>query len=403
VGTPYDRSGWDVLFQRCAEITQSDAGQQLMNILRQFWGGRLWSLIRKEVAQILRNKQLLTLLIIPPTLQLLIYGFALNPDVHNLKLGIVDYAQTADSRGLVSAFTNNQIFTPEQFLFSEKELATQVETGALTAGVVIPPKFSRRLANQENAEIQILVDGVDANTAGIASGYLAQMVQQFSFNRLDNPQPLPITTEVTFLYNPGLNSSWFFVPGVMGLVLTLIGTIVSSITVVREKDTGTLEQLLMTPAAEWEILLSKIVPLFVLLMGDVMLALTLGRVIFNLPFRGSFPLFMGLSGLYVFVGISVGILLATLCQSQQQVVLTTFFINLPMVQLSGAIAPIETMPPFFQSLSWFNPLRHYIAIVRGILLKGVGIEALWQNMLMLVAFVVVLFAISTNRFRKQLS
>jgi ABC-2 type transport system permease protein len=373
-----------------------------MKFLYQFFGGRLWSLIRKEIAQILRNRQLIVLLIIPPTLQLLIYGFALNPDVHNLKLGVVDYAQTADSRELVSAFTDNRIFIPQQFFLSEKELATQVETGALTAGVVIPPEFSRRLANQENTDLQIFVDGVDANTAGIASGYLSQMVQQFALNRLGNAPTLPITTEVTFLYNPGLISSWFFVPGVMGLVLTLIGTIVSSITVVREKDTGTLEQLLMTPAAEWEILLSKILPLFVLLMGDVLLALTLGRVIFNLPFQGSFLLFMGLSGLYVFVGISVGILLATLCQSQQQVVLTTFFINLPMVQLSGAIAPIETMPPFFQSLSWFNPLRHYIAIVRGILLKGVGIEALWENMMMLLAFVIVLFAISTNRFRKQL-
>jgi ABC-2 type transport system permease protein len=376
---------------------------KLMKFLNQFFEGRLWSLVRKEIAQILRNKQLIVLLIIPPTLQLLVYGFALNPDVRHLKLGIVDYAQTADSRELVSAFTDNQIFIPQQFLFSEKALATQVETGALTAGVVIPPEFSRRLANAENAEIQILVDGVDANTAGIASGYLAQMVQQYALTRLGNMQTLPIQTEVTFLYNPGLASSWFFVPGVMGLVLTLIGTIVSSITVVREKDTGTLEQLLMTPAAEWEILLSKIVPLFVLLMGDVLLALTLGRVIFSLPFRGSFILFMMLSGLYVFVGISVGILLATVCQSQQQVVLTTFFINLPMVQLSGAIAPIETMPPFFQSLSWVNPLRHYIAIVRGILLKGVGLEALWGNALMLGVFVVVLFAVSTNRFRKQLS
>jgi ABC-2 type transport system permease protein len=376
---------------------------KLMKFLNQFFEGRLWSLVRKEIAQILRNKQLIVLLIIPPTLQLLVYGFALNPDVRHLKLGIVDYAQTADSHELVSAFTDNQIFIPQQFLFSEKALATQVETGALTAGVVIPPEFSRRLANAENAEIQILVDGVDANTAGIASGYLAQMVQQYALTRLGNMQTLPIQTEVTFLYNPGLASSWFFVPGVMGLVLTLIGTIVSSITVVREKDTGTLEQLLMTPAAEWEILLSKIVPLFVLLMGDVLLALTLGRVIFSLPFRGSFILFMMLSGLYVFVGISVGILLATVCQSQQQVVLTTFFINLPMVQLSGAIAPIETMPPFFQSLSWVNPLRHYIAIVRGILLKGVGLEALWGNALMLGVFVVVLFAVSTNRFRKQLS
>jgi ABC-2 type transport system permease protein len=159
----------------------------------------------------------------------------------------------------------------------------------------------------------------------------------------------------------------------------------------------------MTPASAWEILLAKVVPLFILLLGDVLLALTIGKVIFNVPFRGNFFLFMALASLYIFVSIGVGIMLATLCQSQQQVVLTTFFINLPMVQLSGAIAPIETMPPFFQYLSLFNPLRHYIAIIRGILLKGVGLEVLWVHVLALIGFAVILLTISAKRFRDQLS
>jgi ABC-2 type transport system permease protein len=374
--------------------------------LRQFFASRFWALVRKEINQILRNKQLLVLLIVPPTLQLLIYGFALNPDVHHLKLGVVDYARSADSRELVSALTENQIFDAKSALFSETELAKQVEAGSLTAGIVIPPEFSRDLAAGKPADIQVVIDGVDANTAGIASGYINQIVRQFSQQHLSSGQlnpdfVAPINTQVIFLYNPGLTSSWFFVPGVMGLVLTLIGSIVSSVTVVREKDTGTLEQLLMTPAEAWEILLAKVVPLFTLLIGDVLLALTIGRVIFNVPFRGNFLLFMGLSGLYVFVGIGVGIMLATVCQSQQQVVLTTFFINLPMVQLSGAIAPIETMPTFFQYLSLMNPLRHYIAIIRGILLKGVGMESLWVHALALTGFAVVLLSVSTYRFRKQ--
>jgi ABC-2 type transport system permease protein len=374
-----------------------------MNFIETFFASRFWSLVQKEIRQILRNKQLIILLIVPPTIQLLVYGFALNPDVHNLRLGVVDYAQTADSRGLVSAFTENRIFRLEQPLFNETALGRSVETGRLDAGVVIPPDFSRNLAKNKTSEIQILIDGVNANTAGIASGYISQMVQQYSRNLAPTPITPPIATQVIFLYNPGLTSSWFFVPGVMGLVLTLIGSIVSAITVVKEKDTGTLEQLLMTPANAGEILIAKVVPLFFLLMGDVLLALTLGRVIFSIPFRGSLILFLGLSGLYVFVGIGIGIMLATLCQSQQQVVLTTFFINLPMVQTSGAIAPIETMPPFFQTLSWFNPLRHYITIVRGILLKGVGLEALWMHVLMLAGFAVILLAVSTRQFRRQLS
>jgi ABC-2 type transport system permease protein len=370
-------------------------------MLRKFFASRFWALVSKEISQILRNKQLLVLLIIPPTLQLLIYGFALNPDVHHLKLGVVDYARTADSRELIAALTENRVFDAEATLLSETELAKRVETGTLTAGMIIPPEFSRNIANSETADIQVIIDGVDANTAGIASGYINQIVQQFSQQHLQPVPIIPLSTQVIFFYNQGLTSSWFFVPGVMGLVLTLIGSIVSSVTVVREKDTGTLEQLLMTPAEAWEILLAKVVPLFGLLMGDVLLALTIGRVIFNVPFRGNFFLFMGLSGLYVFVGIGVGIMLATICQSQQQVVLTTFFINLPMVQLSGAIAPIETMPKFFQYLSLMNPLRHYIAIVRGILLKGVGMEALWVHALALAGFAVILLAVSTTRFRDQ--
>ncbi|XHX80362.1 MAG: ABC transporter permease [Stenomitos frigidus ULC029] len=371
--------------------------------LKRFFDSRFLALVKKEVNQILRNKQLLILLVIPPTLQLLLYGFALNPDVHDLKLGVVDYANVSASRELVSALTANRIFVVEAYPATEQALSRQVETGKLTAGIVIPPTFRRSLSQGKTAEIQAFIDGVDANTAGIASGYMTQMLRQFNFSLSGIQANLPVKPEVIFLYNPGLTSSWFFVPGVMGLVLTLIGSLVSAVTVVREKDTGTLEQLLMTPAKAWEILLAKVVPLFVLLMGDVFLALSLGRLVFELPFRGSLLLFAVLSGLYVFVGIGVGIMLATISKSQQQVVLTAFFINLPMVQMSGAIAPIETMPTFFQVVSLLNPLRHYITIVRGILLKGVGLEALWMHALALAVIAIVLLTISVNQFRSQLS
>ena len=372
-------------------------------MLNWLFASRFYALVRKEINQILRDKQLIILLIFPPTIQLLIYGFALNPDIHYLKMGVVDYARSQESRELISAFTENRIFTLEKILSSEKELGQQVEQGKLTVGIVIPPELNRDLAKDKPSEIQVLIDGVDANTAGIANGYASQIVRQYSLKLAGQSLSPPIDTHVTFLYNPGLASSWFFVPGVIGLVLTLIGSIVSSIALVREKDTGTLEQLLMTPAEPWEILVSKIVPLFVLLMGDVFLALGIGSFVFGIPFQGSFFLFIVLSGLYLFVGIGIGIMLATVCQSQQQVVLTTFFINLPMVQLSGAIAPIETMPEFFYYLSWFNPLRHYVAIVRSILLKGIGLEALWMHVISLAIFAVVLLTISARQFRSQLS
>jgi len=293
--------------------------------LTRFLDSSFWALTLKEVNQILRNKQLIFLLIFPPTVQLLIFGFALSPEVHFIKLGVVDYAHSQTSRDLVAALTENRIFVAQNFSSSEKELGNQVRRGDVTVGLVIPPQFDRQLAAGRSAEIQVLVDGVDANTAGIASGYFSQIVGQFSRQLNPNPNPNLIRPEVSFLYNPGLISSWFFVPGVLGTVLTLTSSLVSSATVVREKDTGTLEQLLMTPAEAWEILLAKIVPLFVLLMGDVLLALTVAKVVFNVPFRGSFPLFLLVSALYVCVGISIGILLATVSKNQQQVVLTSFF------------------------------------------------------------------------------
>ena len=374
-----------------------------MNLIKRILNSRFWTLAIKEINQILRNKQSLVLLVIPPTVQLLIYGFALNPDVHYIKLGIVDYANTYESRELVSALTINRVFVAEQHLSNAQELGEQVREGKLTAGLVIPPEFKRNLSQDKPAEVQVLVDGVDANTAGIAQGYLRQIIGQYSRQLSANQAPALVTTQTTFLYNPGLVSSWFFVPGVLGLVLTLISSLVSSVTVVREKDTGTLEQLLMTPAEAWEILLAKIVPLFVLLMGDVFLALSVGRLVFGVPFRGYFPLFLGLSALYLFVGIGIGIMLATVCRTQQQVVLTSFFVNLPLIQLSGAIAPIESMPTVFKYLSLLNPLRHYVAIVRGILLKGVGLGVLWPNAIALLFFAVVLLSVSINRFRTQLS
>jgi ABC-2 type transport system permease protein len=372
-----------------------------MKFIFRIFDNLFWTLVKKEINQIRRNRALMIMLTVPPTLQLILYGFVLNPDVKHLKLGVVDYANVAESRELLQVITSNHIFNLESTLISEKELSNQVEEGKLDVGLIIPPDFSRKLATK-SASVQIFIDGVNANTAGIANGYINQIIQQYNRRLVSNQTNLLITPQFVFLYNPGLTSSWFFVPGVMGLVMTLISTLVSAITVVKEKDVGTLEQLLMTPAANWEVLLAKIFPLGILLMGDILLALTLGRIVFGVPFQGNFWLFLVSSSLYVLVGISLGLLLATVSHSQQQVVLISFFINIPVIQTSGAIAPIEAMPSLFQFLSLFNPLRHYIYIVRSILLKGVGLDVIWPNILVLMVFVCVFLTIGITKFRRQL-
>ncbi len=373
-----------------------------MNLFRQLVESRFWALAVKEISQILRNKQLIFILVFPPTVQLLIFGLALNPDVQNLKLGVVDYSNTLLSRELVAAMTVNGVFRVDRLPSSEFALGEEVRRGEITAGLVIPPDFNRDLKGDKTAEVQVLIDAVDANTAGIASGYATQIISQFS-RQFSQQTIVPIQTQATYLYNPGLISSWFIIPGVLGLVLNLGSSLVSTATVVREKDSGTLEQLLMTPAEAWEIILAKIVPLFVLLLGEVMIALSVAKFVFHVPFRGNFFLFMGFSGLYIFVGIGVGFLLATISRTQQQAILTSFFINLPLIQLSGAIAPVESMPPFIQAISLFNPLRHYVKIARGVLLKGNGLDVLYPEALALLAFAIALLLISTYQFRNQLS
>ncbi|MBD1822194.1 ABC transporter permease [Cyanobacteria bacterium FACHB-DQ100] len=373
-----------------------------MNLFRRFLESRFFVLAVKEISQILRNKQLIFLLVFPPTIQLLIFGFALSPNVEHIKLGVMDYSNTPMSRELTAAMTANGVFDVKSRTIDETDLSNQVRRGDVTAGLVIPTDFNRSLHSDRPAEVQVLIDAVDANTAGIASGYATQIINQFG--RQFTPEAVPpIQTEATILYNPGLVSSWFIVPGVIGLVLNLGSSLVSTSAVVREKDTGTLEQLLMTPAADWEIILAKVVPLFVLLLGEVMLALSVAHFIFQVPFRGSLPLFLFFSGLYACVGIGVGFLLATISRTQQQAILTSFFINLPLIQLSGAIAPVESMPKFFQILSLANPLRHYIKIARGVLLKGNGLDVLYPEAIALFCFAIALLYISTSKFRSQLN
>jgi ABC-2 type transport system permease protein len=365
---------------------------------------RLLALIIKEFRQVLRDKQLISLLIVPPLVQIIIYGFALDPNVRHLRLGVIDLAKSPISRELISALVENQTFELRAAGNSIKDLARKVQDGKLEAGLVIPAEFERDIKHGTGVIIQIFLDGVDANTAGIASGYLSQMLGAFdqTLPPRDHDPPSPIVTDVDFVYNPGLVSSWFFVPGVMGLALTLAGTMVASSVVIREKESGTLEQLLMAPVSAYQILVAKIVPLIVLLFVNVIFGLALGMIIFHVPFRGSPFTLLFISSIYMFVTIAFGIALATVSGNQRQAMLTSFFINLPLIQFSGATAPLESMPPFARQLALLDPLRYYIVCLRGVLLKGVGLEVLWPDVVALTIIAVALLSLSSYRFRRQL-
>ncbi len=361
-----------------------------------------WTLITKEFRQILRDKKLIFLLVALPIIQLLSYGFALNPDVRHLELGVVDYAKTNASHELISALTENQLFTLIYSSDSEKKLNQQLENAKITVGIVIPPDFERDLNRGSTAQVQVLIDGVNANTAGLARSYIAQILRHSNQQNNLDLKPPQVSPQVTYLYNPGLVSSWFFACGVMGMILTLVGASVSAAAVVREKELRTIEQLMMTPSADWEILLGKVVPLLILLLSSVLLMLISSHIVFDLPLRRNLIACLAVSGIYILGLIEMGILIGTIFENQQQTQLVAFSISVPLASLSGAMTPIESMPLFFQSVSWLNPLRHYVILLRGLLLKGVGLDILWPHALIICAFTVILFILSINRFRHQL-
>jgi ABC-2 type transport system permease protein len=379
---------------------------------------RYLALLAKEVNQLKRNRVLLVQLMLPPTVVLVIFGYALNPRVRDLRMGVVDESFTTESREFIDALVQNVNFDVAHQYTSVQQAEDALTNLDLDLFVVIPTDFARRLQRGQIADVQVVIDAVDANTAQIAQGYLEMALQDYNsanvapvgavrrrpaLLRASHPAPPPGVPDVqsAYLYNPGLVTSWHYVTGVMSIIMFINASLVASALAVKEKETGTIEQLLMTPAQTGEMLLAKTSPVFVLMMVVLFLSLLVGILVFGLPVRGDLWLF-GLSGaLGALAGIGIGVMVATVSKSQQQAQLLTFFVNPPLTLLSGATSPIENMPEFFQKLSYIDPLRYMVTIIRGVTLKDAPWSALWPNLLALLAFAVVLFSISAWRFRKQ--
>ena len=370
---------------------------------------RTWPLFRKEMIQIRRNHKLVAMLVIPPTLNLVLLGFAMNPDVTNLRLGVVDESMTANSREVISSFSESRAFRVSGTFESTRALGNALTAGRLDAGLVIGSDFATKRTEGETAQIQLLVDSVDSNTASIAGGYATRIVNSMNQNikivNRANPHPSTagVHPRVSLLYNPGLKNSWFIVSGMIGMLLVMLSIAVSSSVMVKEKEIGTVEQLLMTPADGAEIISAKIAPIFLLLSLDIGLSVAVGHWVFDLPLRGSL-LLLYTSGMFcVLSGIGTGILIATFTRSQQQAQLLGFFVTPPLSMLSGATTPIEAIPNWMQPLTYLNPVRHFGSIARGVMLRGVGIDVIYPNVIALLAFTVVLMGVSVWRFRKQLN
>jgi ABC-2 type transport system permease protein len=374
---------------------------------------RLWALVRKEFGQIRRNRPLIISLIVPPTIQIILFGFALNPTVDHLRLGVVDESRTHDSRDLTAAFTANKTFVVRAYYSGTNELEQELHRGELDAGLVIRADYARQRAQQAGAvPVQLLFNAMDANTAGIAQGYAANIVQAYNQEAsavrkhpasAGGPATANLAARVALLYNPGLVSAWFVITGTFGILLILNASLMAATTTSQEKENGTLEQLLMTPAGTTEIIIAKIAPLFLLLMLDVALVLVVGGVVFGVPVRGSLGLIVVAGALCILAGIGIGTFVATFTRSGLQAKLLSFFINPPMALLSGATTPVEAMPKWMQPLTMLNPVRHFSIIARGVMIKGIGLDILYPNFLALFGFALVLVTLSVSRYRKQLA
>jgi ABC-2 type transport system permease protein len=389
----------------------------MRRLLQYLFNYRLLALIKKEFNQIRRDRRLAISLILPPVVQLTLFGFALSAAVTNVRLGVVDDSRSPESRELVATLTESKSFRLAGTYFSINELGDAVGRGSVDAGIVVPYDYARDLARDRPTTVQFLLNAMNANTATISRAYAQGVIQSYNSGLrsrrihsrvqtvagMDIARRGQVQLQPAFLYNPGLVDSWFIVTGVFGLLLILNSSLVSSAAMVREREAGTIEQLLMSPASTSEIIIAKITPLFFLLCMMMLVAIAVLKLAFGVPFQGNvlFLLFGG--ALCILSGISIGTVIATFSKSAQQAQLTSFFINPPMSSLSGALNPVEAMPKWLQPLTVLNPIHHFATIVRGSTLKGSGFMDLWPNFLGLLIFTMILVSLSVWRFRKQLS
>jgi len=389
----------------------------LGSLRRTLFGPRLRALVTKEFNQIRRDRRLVISLIIPPLLQLTLFGYALSASVSDLRLGIVDESRTSESRELIAALTESRSFRLGGYFPSSGKLGDAISQGRADAGVVIPYDFARDLRRGRPTTVQVVLNAMNANTATIGQGYVEGVIQSYNqtlrragVSRGVEPialnaarRPGEVRLVPTYLYNPGLVDSWFIATGVFGLLIILNSSLIASAAMVKEREAGTVEQLLMSPASTAEIIVAKLTPLFVLLCMMMLLAITVLGVVFRVPFHGSLPFVLFGGVLCVLSGMSLGTVIATFSRSAQQSQLTAFFVNPPLASLSGALNPVEAMPDWLQPFTVLNPIHHFATIMRSAMLKGSGLATLWPNALALAIFTLVLVSLSVWRFRKQLS
>jgi ABC-2 type transport system permease protein len=379
---------------------------------------RIAVILRKEFSQVLREPRMRLLLFAPPLVQLVVFGFAVNLDVDHARIAWMDMDATPASRSLHDRFTGSGRFEIVATPQNEQEVQRTLDRGQAQAVVRVLPGFARDLDRGRPASVQILVDGTNSNTASLVSSYAASVIAEFSSEVMERQQRMrimarnPVTparaaapevvARTRVWFNPDLYSRNYFVPGVIANILMLVTLMLTSLAIVREKEIGTMEQLMVTPLRPMELMLGKTLPFAIIGLVDVGLITIVARLVFHVSLRGSFLLLLFSAGLFLLTNLGAGLFLSTISQTQQQAMIMSFFFSTPSFMLSGFAFPIRNMPQVVQWLTYLNPIRYFIEIVRGLFLKGSGVSVLWPQMLCLAVYGVVILGLSAIRFHKKL-
>jgi ABC-2 type transport system permease protein len=373
---------------------------------------RIWQIFVKEMIEMKRDKWARFRLIVPPVIQMLIFGYAATFEVYHVSTVILDMDHSQESRQLLSDFTASGRFSIAAIAQNQADVTNAIDGSNAVIAITIQPGFAELLRKGATAPVEVAVDGTNSNTALIALGYVGQVATTFSQSYASDflsrtagglsLRQASVTVEERPWYNEDTNSRWFFVPGVIGtLTLTLIVNL-TAFAIVREREVGTLEQIMVTPIRPIEFILGKTLPFFLIGLGEVALVMAVGLLWFQVPFNGN-PLVMLLgTSLFLLSTLALGLLISTICTTQQQAFATNFFVVNPLFTLSGFSFPIASMPKALQWFSYINPLRYFLVIIRSCFLKGVGFSFLWPDLVALAALATVLLATSVLRFRKSL-
>jgi ABC-2 type transport system permease protein len=375
-----------------------------MSVARRIARAPLWAMLWKELVQLRRDRMTLGMMLGIPAIQLALFGFAIQTEVRHLPTVVLDESRTSESRRLVDVLRNSGNFDIVERVESRAALADRIESGRASAALVVPPDYLRRLKRGRGAEVQIIVDAADplASSAALSGATQAGQARAAQLARAAGAPGAAVQVRVRPWYNPGLRSAVYIVPGIIGVLLSLTLVLITSMAIVRERERGTLEQLIVTPIDKTSLMLGKILPFLLIGYVQITVILILGRLLFRVPLLGSLPLLYLMSLPFIVASLGLGLLMSTMVRSQVQAMQLSFMFLLPNILLSGFMFPRQAMPPLAQWIGAALPLTYFLTVLRGVLLKGIGLEHLWPQALALCAFAVALVALSVVRFHKTI-